>query len=753
MKKIWLFCCWLTVYQCAAQCPYPVTLASGEGSCIGAMLKVSSSHPLSVIAWYKDGVQVAVDSAAITWTQGTVVAGGNGAGAALNQLADAWAVFADDDGNVYVASEDRVTRWAPGATSGVVVAGGNGSGSNANQVGIATGVYVDKEGNVYVLESGNNRVTRWAPGADSGVTVAGGHGQGAGADQLYYPEGFYVDCGGNFYISDQYNCRVQLWTPGATTGVTVAGGNGNGMAANQLSSPFGVFVDSAKNIYISEVYSGRFIKWASGAAEGTVVAGAVSNTDTISFGGELYGGADGTLYITDYPRSNTDRGQVLRLAPGAAAGIPIAGYGSGAGAGLLSQPDGPFMDHYGNLYVIDADQARVLEFKAQSTIDNGYTAASPGNYSAVVTDMNGAMVTTNTLYIHLPPAVQPSISITATATNIDICTPVTFAATAMNAGANPAYQWKVSGVTVGADSSVYSNNIFANGDEVICILHSDSSCHAGDTSNVITLNVDPLGYATVTIADSPATVCQGVPEAFVATVINGSNAPVFQWLVNGIATSDKDDAYRSDTLTSGDVVYCLITSDASCGLAKSNSIPVTVYPTPSVVAGQFFNIPYGQSLQLDPDVSGNIVSYNWSPGAGLSDSTIANPVADPRYSITYNLQVVAAGGCKAGGEITVDVYTPLRLPSAFTPNGDGRNDVFYVLGGPEGSVIKGFNIYDRWGQAVFRVHDGAPGDPAFGWDGRYGGKPAPAGVYVYEVVMDYSGGKAQVYKGTVVLVR
>jgi gliding motility-associated-like protein len=367
--------------------------------------------------------------------------------------------------------------------------------------------------------------------------------------------------------------------------------------------------------------------------------------------------------------------------------------------------------------------------------------------------MNGAMVTTNTLYIHPPPAVPPSISITATATHIDICTPVTFAAMAMNAGANPTYQWQVSGVNVGTDSPVYSNNIFANGDQVICILHSDSNCKAGDTSNVITLNVDPQGYATVTIADSPAIICQGVTEAFVTTVINGSNTPVFEWLVNGMPTSDISNVYRSDTLTSGDVVYCLITSDASCGLAKSNNIPVTVYPSPSVTAGQVFNIPYGQALQLNPVISGDIVSYNWSPGAGLSDSTIADPVADPRYSTTYTLQVVAPGGCKAPGEVTVYVYTPLTLPNAFTPNGDGRNDIFYVLGGPEGSVVKNLSIFDRWGQEVFQVHGGAPGDPAFGWNGRYRGNPAPVGVYVYEVVMGYPGGKVQTYKGTVVLVR
>jgi gliding motility-associated-like protein len=123
------------------------------------------------------------------------------------------------------------------------------------------------------------------------------------------------------------------------------------------------------------------------------------------------------------------------------------------------------------------------------------------------------------------------------------------------------------------------------------------------------------------------------------------------------------------------------------------------------------------------------------------------------YTTTYLLAVTTPGGCKASGEITVDIYTPLSIPNAFTPNGDGRNDVLYVLGGPEGSRIKDFTIFDRWGQAVFRSEGGMPGDAGTGWDGRYRGMPAPAGVYVYEVVMGYANGKQQVYKGTVILVR
>ena len=143
-----------------------------------------------------------------------------------------------------------------------------------------------------------------------------------------------------------------------------------------------------------------------------------------------------------------------------------------------------------------------------------------------------------------------------------------------------------------------------------------------------------------------------------------------------------------------------LSSDASCGLAKSNSIPITVYSRPSVSAGQTLQISRGQSIQLDPSVTGDIVSYNWTPPTGLSDSTLADPVAAPAETTVYTLTVTSEGGCKASGEVTVNVYTPLTVPNAFTPNGDGHNDVFYVLAGPEGIRISELNVYDRWGQCV-----------------------------------------------------
>jgi gliding motility-associated-like protein len=107
----------------------------------------------------------------------------------------------------------------------------------------------------------------------------------------------------------------------------------------------------------------------------------------------------------------------------------------------------------------------------------------------------------------------------------------------------------------------------------------------------------------------------------------------------------------------------------------------------------------------------------------------------------------------ASAVILVNVYTPISIPGAFTPNGDGHNDLFYVLGGPVNSQVEEFAVFNRGGAEVFHVHHVAPGDPTFAWNGSFHGSPAPTGTYVYFVVMQFANGSRQVYKGTVVLVR
>ena len=199
---------------------------------------------------------------------GTTVAGGNGSGSAANQLHFPNGVYVDGSGTVFVAdqSNHRIQKFSPGsnsASSGTTVAGGNGQGAAANQLHLPSGVFVDGSGTVFVADQRNDRIQQFAPGSTSataGVTVAGGNGRGSATNQLNAPRGAFVDGSGNVFVADTENHRIQQFAPGsrsASPGTTVAGGNGAGSAANQLNSPQGVFVDGSGNVFVADVGNHR----------------------------------------------------------------------------------------------------------------------------------------------------------------------------------------------------------------------------------------------------------------------------------------------------------------------------------------------------------------------------------------------------------------------------------------------------------------------------------------------------------------
>ncbi len=731
------------------QCGFTAVLGTSKYHCVGSSLLVKTTHAMQKIVWYKDG-------AAVLTTTGTssldknyrVAAGGNGQGTNDNQMVPN-SVFVDEGGNIFVSDQnaERVQKWAPGAPAGVTVAGGNGMGADADQLSRPRGFFVDKSGDVYIADADNHRIQKWAPGASAGVTVAGGNGQGPGADQLDRPNGIYLDCNGTMYIADGGNSRIQKWIPGASAGVTVVGGNPISPTVSYTAGAGWVGFDGAGNMYVGAAADGNISKWAPPDFGSAILLGS----------GDSYGATNvtkgGDVYVAPFPGDS-----VLELADGTS-NWQTVGYGFYVPASnyTSSEFEGLCLDIRGNLYISDGEFCRVLEFKRTVNIDSSYTPTAAGRYMAMVIDINGDTAWTGPEIVNVPfsgPA--PSVQISASATTVDLCEPVNFTATAVNPGVAPVYQWQVSGVDVGGDSLAYSNDLFANGDRVVCILTTDTGCSAtpySDTSNIITLTVNSQSYATVAIAASDTAVCAGTPITFTATVTHPISPESYQWSVNGVPIADNTPAWVDSNAVGGQVVYCVITSNSACGLSKSNSVPVTIYPLPTIAGGQVFSVPYGKSLQLDPTVTGDIYSYAWSPATGLSDAAIRDPVADPLSTTLYTLAVTSLGGCKATGEVTVDVYTPLSLPNAFTPNGDGHNDVLYVLGGPEGSQVKDFAVFSRWGQPVFAVHDAPPGDPRYGWNGYSHGSPAPADTYVYIIVMQYANGSRQRYKGTVVLVR
>jgi len=145
--------------------------------------------------------------------------------------------------------------------------------------------------------------------------------------------------------------------------------------------------------------------------------------------------------------------------------------------------------------------------------------------------------------------------------------------------------------------------------------------------------------------------------------------------------------------------------------------------------------------------------YNWSPATGLSSTSIYNPVAQPLQTTSYVVNVTdTETNCSGRAEVTVDVKDAICdepyifVPNAFTPNGDGKNDVLFVRGVNLDEIY--FAVYDRWGAMVFETDD-----LERGWDGKINGEIVSGDAYGYYLKAICFGGQQYFKKGNVTVLR
>jgi gliding motility-associated-like protein len=188
--------------------------------------------------------------------------------------------------------------------------------------------------------------------------------------------------------------------------------------------------------------------------------------------------------------------------------------------------------------------------------------------------------------------------------------------------------------------------------------------------------------------------------------------------------------------------------DTVCG-PYTNSVTVAVFAGPLVDAGIDTIIAKGSSVQLGGLASGS--SYSWSPATWLSCTNCLNPTANPTETITYYLTTTDADGCTSIDSVTVTVIVvPLNfvVPNAFSPNGDGINDlIFPIVFGRYSQMY--FRVYNRWGEMLFEAVDGQSG-----WDGTHQGTSQPIGTYTYVVWgIDLEDSNHAVQSGSIHLLR
>jgi gliding motility-associated-like protein len=198
-------------------------------------------------------------------------------------------------------------------------------------------------------------------------------------------------------------------------------------------------------------------------------------------------------------------------------------------------------------------------------------------------------------------------------------------------------------------------------------------------------------------------------------------------------------------------VYVLSAYDnKGCPKPGYDTIVVNVLPEIKPFAGRDTAVVINQLLQLQ--ASGG-KAYRWVPATNLSNPAIANPTAVytmPSAGINYKVLVYNEANCVDSAYIKVKVFQTLPtvfVPNAFTPNSDGKNDLLRPIAVGI-AHIDYFEIFNRWGQLVFRTSTNE-----HGWDGTIGGRIQPSGTYVWMVkATDYLGAP-YVQRGTIVLVR
>jgi len=271
-------------------------------------------------------------------------------------------------------------------------------------------------------------------------------------------------------------------------------------------------------------------------------------------------------------------------------------------------------------------------------------------------------------------------------------------------------------------------------------------CTHNDVQATVTVNPAPIANAGPDVA-----TCAGK-----SVFLHGSGAGpggTYSWSPTTFLVAPNGPAPAVNRPTESISYTLTVTSAAGCVSLVPDTIHIEVIPPFHVDAGPDTSVYMGEAAQLHATVPDSVgpVTWQWTPSTGLDNPSVADPTMalNTPEAVQYLVEATTAGGCTGTDTVTVKVFgvADLFVPSAFTPNNDGHNDVLRVIGPGVGQLVV-FAVYDRWGRQVFLTKNAA-----VGWDGTMGGRALDAGTYVWMAEAVDIHGKMIQKKGTVVLIR
>jgi gliding motility-associated-like protein len=269
------------------------------------------------------------------------------------------------------------------------------------------------------------------------------------------------------------------------------------------------------------------------------------------------------------------------------------------------------------------------------------------------------------------------------------------------------------------------------------------TAHRGfcEKTDSVEVKVQPLPIAQ---AGNDTSICSGS-----AIRLNGSGGVTYNWSPATYLNSAtvKSPICRPEEST----VYTLtVTDQYHCTSARASKLKVMIIPPVLADAGRDTAVAKGQPLRLVGKQLNDTTAkqYIWSPNVGLNNPVVASPVAVLLKDQTYRLTLRTPQGCQGEAMVTVKVFEgpDIYVPTGFTPNGDGRNDVLRPT--PAGlKAFTHFSVFNRWGQLIFRTTTCENG-----WDGKVDGQPQFNQSFVWMAEgIGYNGETVQ-RKGSVLVV-
>lgn len=378
-----------------------------------------------------------------------------------------------------------------------------------------------------------------------------------------------------------------------------------------------------------------------------------------------------------------------------------------------------------------------------------FTAANPSGLMSVYVTLTPSTgcppQQSNAIVFNIVPQLEPEILLTANI--VDTICPgqeVIFEVTSQYTGDPPVYNWLLNGISLGVTDSILALNNLKDGDEVNVSVTSSYPCLSPDFTFAEPLVYHHYDTLNVDLTEGPLEICNGQPVNLAAIATGGRGGTYsYSWSFGNSTTAQT-------------VIFPIFTGyyfsyvDDNCYSTVTDSIFIEVLPVPT---SDFFWNPLNPTI-FDmrvnfTDASLGAINWQWNLGDTTSSSE-QNPQHTYTSSGIYDVSLITTNdlGCTDTliKQLEIEDIITAYVPNSFTPNGDGKNDSFGLIGFSTGGYE--MSIFNRWGQLVFNS-TGANDT----WNGKSeSGVVAPQGVYSYLIRINNDTSKKPIV-GTFTLIR